>query len=197
MHKGGIFLIIVLSLLIVGSGAVKTFINESTLCTADVKICDDGTAVGRDSMNKCEFRSCPGEGKNILGDYWLLSLILLSMAGIIDSGYLVLKHYSKKPLRCLMGSKNCSKITESKWAKIFGIRNDHLGLIYYILLLIAIVGLFKGYQIAGYLLWFSIIALVFSLFLVYVQRGILKEYCFFCLISAVINLLIFILFIVR
>lgn len=28
-------------------------------CTADAKICDDGTAVGRDPLNGCEFHACP------------------------------------------------------------------------------------------------------------------------------------------
>lgn len=31
-------------------------------CTADAKLCPDGTAVGRDSENNCEFTPCPTEG---------------------------------------------------------------------------------------------------------------------------------------
>jgi hypothetical protein len=30
-------------------------------CTADVEECPDGSFVGRDSKNNCEFQSCPGE----------------------------------------------------------------------------------------------------------------------------------------
>ena len=34
-------------------------------------------------------------------------------------------------------------------------------------------------------------AFAFSLFLIYVQAKVLKEYCFYCLVSAGINFLIF------
>ncbi len=33
--------------------------QEIQLCTSDVKECPDGSFVGRDGMNKCEFRVCP------------------------------------------------------------------------------------------------------------------------------------------
>lgn len=34
--------------------------QEPTACTADAKICPDGSAVGRIGPN-CEFAACPGE----------------------------------------------------------------------------------------------------------------------------------------
>ena len=36
--------------------------EAATSCTDDVKQCSDGSYVGRDPNNNCEFRPCPGEG---------------------------------------------------------------------------------------------------------------------------------------
>jgi len=40
-----------------GGSATKTTVQR--LCTADAKLCPDGSYVGRDSNNNCEFRPCP------------------------------------------------------------------------------------------------------------------------------------------
>ncbi len=34
---------------------------EQIVCTADVQECPDGSFVGRDPMNGCEFKECDGE----------------------------------------------------------------------------------------------------------------------------------------
>jgi len=39
-------------------------------CTADAKVCEDGTAVGRDPSNNCEFYPCPGEAGYVLVSVW-------------------------------------------------------------------------------------------------------------------------------
>jgi hypothetical protein len=35
--------------------------EEMVFCTQDVQLCEDGSYVGRDSSNDCEFYACPGE----------------------------------------------------------------------------------------------------------------------------------------
>lgn len=37
--------------------------GDMIACTQDAKICPDGTGVGRDPANNCEFKPCPGEKK--------------------------------------------------------------------------------------------------------------------------------------
>jgi outer membrane protein assembly factor BamB len=59
-------LFIILIVLVITSGCVNN--NDPTLCTADVKICPDGTSVSRVAPD-CEFAPCPGcsEGDIING----------------------------------------------------------------------------------------------------------------------------------
>lgn len=121
------------------------------------------------------------------------SFIILSILGAINAGYLVIKHYTKKPLMCGIGK--CEIVTESKWSKIFYFRNDTLGLLFYIFLTIAVSSIyFFNLQNIFYLTIIIITGLVlsFSAFLVYLQFYIIKEKCIYCLFSAIINLLLFI-----
>ena len=123
---------------------------------------------------------------------FVASLIVLAILGIFDSGYLIKKRVKKQPLSCPIDG-SCEKVVESEWNAIFFIKNDFLGLFYYALILFLVLYLFF---ISEKLLFITKIvsgaSLLFSLFLVFIQAKIIKEYCFYCLISALINLLIFV-----
>ena len=123
----------------------------------------------------------------------IVILLVLAILGIIDAGYLAWRHYQKKPLICPV-NHDCNVVVESEWATMFGIRNEVLGLLFYVLL--GVGGLCTVF-IAEYrslieqgLLIISIMAALYSLFLLYIQRYIIKDYCFYCIISALINFLI-------
>ena len=127
---------------------------------------------------------------------FIASLIVLALLGIIDSSYLTWTHFRKKPLVCPIAG--CEAVVESKWSRIFFVRNEILGLMYYAAVLVASILLFQGLNTIGtalniktILITMSSISLLFSAFLVYVQARIIRSYCFYCLISAFINLLIF------
>lgn len=123
----------------------------------------------------------------------LASFIVLAVAGIIDAGYLVKQHYRKKPLVCPL-DHNCDVVTESKWSTIFGIRNEILGLLYYLSLFAGILLLLflPGLQLLPLLLLLATLTgLLFSLFLTLIQIFVIKDYCFYCLISAGLSVLLF------
>jgi len=124
----------------------------------------------------------------------LVSLIVLAVLGIIDSGYLTYKHFNKKKkLVCPIG-EDCSKVIESKWGSIFGVKNEVLGLGFYLLVsIVGIILLFENIEIVKIgLVGLSGGSVLFSGFLVYVQVHFLKNYCFYCLVSAFLTVLIFV-----
>ncbi len=132
---------------------------------------------------------------------FLASFLALSTGGIITSGYLVWKHYwtqvqkQKQPLVCPL-NHDCSIVTESKWSHILYVRNEVLGLLFYIGMLVAGLGVAFLSDYAGLLR--STIHLsaasgaLFSAALVFIQIKVIKDYCFYCLISAVITLLMWV-----
>ncbi|MBI2057354.1 hypothetical protein HYT91_03815, partial [Candidatus Pacearchaeota archaeon] len=120
-----------------------------------------------------------------------VSLIVLAILGIFISGFLIKNRIKKKPVTCPIDG-GCDEVLESKWNSIFFIKNDLLGLFYYILILFfALYLFFVSDKLVFFIKIISAIALFFSLILVFIQAKIIKEYCFYCLISSGINLLIF------
>lgn len=125
---------------------------------------------------------------------YITSFLVLCLVGAFNAGYLVWAHRKKKPLVCPL-DHDCSTVTESKWSRIFFIRNDTLGFFFFLSLLLGSLVTFILPVFGPSLVWFLFLAtgvgLLFSVFLIGIQVYALKDYCFYCCISAVITLLLF------
>ena len=123
---------------------------------------------------------------------FIASLVVLALVGAIDSIYLAWHHIKEKPLVCPL-NHTCSVVTESKWGRIFYVRNEYIGTAYYVFVMVS--GILMYFYTIPLLKIILLIssggALLFSIFLVLVQKYIIKSYCFYCLISAFVSLLIF------
>ena len=127
--------------------------------------------------------------------YLKIIFLILTIMGMVDSLYLFYKYTKKAPLACLIGS-DCSAVVESKWSKVFGVRNELWGSFYYILLFIGML-LFiflPEYSSLIHLLLVLATALgfLYSLFLTGLQMFLIKSFCLYCLFSALISTLLFI-----
>ena len=120
--------------------------------------------------------------------------IVLSIMGIFNSSYLIWAHHKKKPLVCPL-DHDCSVVTESRWSSVFFVRNEILGLLFFAVLLAGILASIfissLDAQIFLMLLAMASSGLLFSIFLVFIQFYAIKDYCFYCIASALITLLIF------
>jgi len=127
---------------------------------------------------------------------FVTTFIVLAVFGLIDAAYLYYEHRQEnKSLVCPM-DHDCSVVTESKWSTIFGVRNELLGLIFYLgVLLLALSPLVLNVNpepVKNLLMLATAGGLLFSVFLTAVQIVSIKDYCFYCLISAAITILLFI-----
>ncbi len=126
---------------------------------------------------------------------YLSLYLVLALGGLINSAYLYWNHHKKKPLVCPL-DHDCSIVTESKWSHLFGIRNEILGLLFFVgmisLGLTSFTTLLPLSTILLFILIGASVGLLFSILLVLIQSFIIKNYCFYCLISAVISTLLFI-----
>ncbi|MBI2669503.1 vitamin K epoxide reductase family protein [Candidatus Woesearchaeota archaeon] len=128
----------------------------------------------------------------------IASFIVLSTMGLLNAGYLTWEHHHGKknqPMVCPL-NHDCSVVTESRWSHLFGVRNEILGMLFFIGMIAAMVGSFFMPSVfgVGTFAWIFIGAgagLLFSAALVLIQAAAIKDYCFYCLISAFITLLLF------
>jgi uncharacterized membrane protein len=124
-----------------------------------------------------------------MADLWTL---VLSIAGLIVTGYLSYSEKRDKKLVCLMG-EDCNKVVKSRYGKIFGIPNAYLGVPYYIILaaisIASIYGITTLYEISlsMIMLLLTILGVVFYGVLVYIQFYKIRSWCGYCIGSAVIT----------
>ncbi|GIW66610.1 MAG: hypothetical protein KatS3mg095_0508 [Candidatus Parcubacteria bacterium] len=126
----------------------------------------------------------------------MIYLILVSTTIGLLISYHIYKHkYKKKPLVCPLKAK-CDPVIHSEYSKFLGIENTILGFIYYGFILIFYV-LFLIFNFSNYFLEFfvfnlSLFAVLFSIYLTFIQLFKLRKFCSWCLLSALFCFLILI-----
>lgn len=126
---------------------------------------------------------------------WLaIAAIVVALAGLADSVYLTVHHYTAEPVPCSL-IEGCEMVLTSQYAEFQGIP----------LALIGSLGYFIAFSLAlltiyGYRTWplfgvqVTIMAIV-SAVLVYIQAAWIGAFCQFCLISAATSMLLFLSFV--
>ena len=122
-------------------------------------------------------------------------LIIFAILGLINTSYLILSRIKKKSLVCPI-DEDCNKVVKSKYNHLFYIHNEDLGFIYYLLILITVIFLFSSKNIIFFMKIISGVALLVSIFLLFIQSKVLKSHCFYCNLSNLINLAIFVIFLI-
>ena len=125
---------------------------------------------------------------------FLKLIVALGLLGVADSGYLTYKHYFGGPIPCSL-TQGCEAVTTSQYSSVFNVPVSALGLFFYSL--VVIIGLTALIQYSRHhihaVLALSFPAFVLSLFFVYIQLFVLRAVCLYCMVSAVLSTLIFIL----
>ena len=134
-------------------------------------------------------------------DYKLrVTSFVLAVLGLLDSIYLVWVKFSGRYALCgPIG--NCESVNTSQYSEVFGIPIALLGagayLIMIILLMLESLGsIWKEY---GPLIVFglNLIGVLYSIYLTYIEIAVLKAICPYCVISAVILVVILVLSAIR
>ncbi len=123
--------------------------------------------------------------------------ILLSIIGLIDSGYLSWIKFSHTEERCIPGFGNCAAVNSSSYSTIYNIPVAYLGFTTYgIILLLLLFGekCTLTQSSSPYLLFgITLVGILFSIYLTYIQFGILETFCPYCLLSASTTTLLFVI----
>jgi uncharacterized membrane protein len=112
---------------------------------------------------------------------------LLSLFGLADALYLTIEHVTGKSVQCTIIS-GCSEVLSSPYAVVAGMPLAAIGAAaYFAVFSLATLAIF-GYRAAGTLLTPLITAMFFvSVWLIYLQAFVIREFCQYCLFSAAIT----------
>ena len=112
---------------------------------------------------------------------------LLALLGIADALYLTIEHVTGQSVKCTIIS-GCSAVLSSPYAVVAGIPLAAVGgAAYFTVFSLAILALF-GYRFAGTLL-LPLVGAMFlvTVWLIYLQAFVIREFCQYCLLSALIT----------
>lgn len=124
-------------------------------------------------------------------------IFLAALAGFSIAAYVRLKKAKKQPLVCPLGA-NCDAVIHSSYSAILGVPIELLGMLYYLGIAVAygasfFLPVFFSGDITLLLFVAATVAEFFSLYLLYLQFAVLKEWCSWCLGSFAASTIIFIL----
>jgi len=131
----------------------------------------------------------------------VIFIIAIATVGLANAGQLYGQYVeslrSASPIVCVVGS-GCQAVVMSLYGSTLGIKNELFGIFYYgMLVAIGLCVLFLPKLLTKGLLWLvriaSVTAMLFSLYLLYIQVFILKTLCFRCLVAILLNVLLLIL----
>ena len=138
-------------------------------------------------------------GSGIRG--WFVALMLLSLLGMADSGYLFWKHRRSTLLTTGTGGSNfcqaggCDLVSQGKYAEVKGIPVAAFGIAGYLALLALtlMAAALGGRSLMWGIVGISGIGVGVSAFLVYLQVAVIRAICSWCVLSAFTMTSIFIL----
>ncbi|HQN05668.1 MAG TPA: vitamin K epoxide reductase family protein [Anaerolineaceae bacterium] len=126
---------------------------------------------------------------------------VIACLGLIDSAYLWLIKITNNEALCIPGIGDCWSVNNSKYSEFYGIPISVFGVATYITILILILAEKKSGTKHNNLILaqfgITLVGFIFSLYLTYIQYGVLKAFCPFCLISALCMTALFVISIIR
>ena len=125
-----------------------------------------------------------------------IAAAVLSLVGLADALYLTIEHITGQSVKCTILS-GCSEVLSSSYAAVAGVPLAAIGAAaYFSVFSLATLAAF-GYQLAKTLL-LPLVAMMFlvSLWLVYLQAFVIREFCQYCLLSAAVTTLLLVVVII-
>lgn len=126
----------------------------------------------------------------------VILILILAFAGLADSAYLAQHEASGTPLICnIQNLSGCNIVANSQYSRIFGIPVADFGVLFYsiIFVLAALELVLFDRLLRRVLQVFALVGLATSVVTTLVQIFLIQALCIYCLASAVITVIIFIL----
>lgn len=115
-----------------------------------------------------------------------IAIIILALAGIIVSSLAWHVHYSTDTQPCDINAHwDCGIVNHSRYSMIRGVPVAAIGVAGYLFL-----ALLAGFRQRRWTLVFSLVGLLFALYLSHIEASVLEVWCLYCVISQTLIALI-------
>jgi uncharacterized membrane protein len=122
-----------------------------------------------------------------------LAAALVALVGLTDAVYLTINHYTGEKVPCSV-TGGCEAVLSSSYAEIGGIPLAVFGAAaYFIAFSLAILAAFGNRAMWRVFGGVATVMAVFSVYLLYVQKFEIKEFCQYCLLSAATSVTLFLI----
>lgn len=108
------------------------------------------------------------------------SLLIIAFAGLLVSGYLLISYVTPLPLVC-DSTGGCEIVRLSSYSSFFGIPTPLFGVVFYMTL-----GILAALERYNYIRWLTVIGVVISAYLSYLEAFVIHAWCLWCVGSAVL-----------
>jgi Predicted membrane protein len=126
---------------------------------------------------------------------------ILSVVGLADALYLTWIKFTNNYSLCIQGVGNCESVNTSSYAEVMGIPVAVLGAGTYLLIILILLleTRTEHLKINGslYLFGITLIGVLFSAYLTFIEIAVIKNICPYCVLSAILMTVLFIISIVR
>ena len=124
----------------------------------------------------------------------VVAILICAALGFIDASYLTVSHYFAIPLPCSIVN-GCEKVTTSVYSTVFGVPLALFGAAYYLAMVLLSVFSFdrKNERSMKVVAVLSTAGFLVSLGLVSIQLFVLDSICLYCMTSAAITTIVFLL----
>ncbi len=117
--------------------------------------------------------------------------LIVALIGFADAVYLTVEHFQNVIPPCTTGG--CETVLTSAYSSILGIPQAVLGALYYLAILVGFFAYLdtKNQKILKLTLMIPVIGFIYELWLVYLQLFVLHSICQYCMLSALVTLVLF------
>ncbi len=127
--------------------------------------------------------------------------LIAAIIGALDSAYLTWVKLSHNEINCAPGLGDCFTVNTSRYSEIFGIPVAIFGLATYLAIIAILlyeprVDFFKENGTLA-IFGISLIGVLYSIYLSYLEEFVLHAWCPYCILSAIVITIVFIISIVR
>ena len=126
---------------------------------------------------------------------WVLwGIIALALVGFTDAAFLLAKRISGAPIPCFITS-GCDTVSKSPYSVLFGVPLSAWGVLFYLgigFLTILYMDT-KKLLVAKLIPVATTLGFLSSLYFIYVQKFLIGAFCVYCILSAIVSTILFVL----